>query len=391
VKWPSALLDVYLRAPWPGPSPHVENEFFEVAPARSVATRRGELGVLRLLLGPAKFQTPGPRRRQVGQTLVAGRPNGLYAARMHRREAPGFVEPMLLASGSELPSDDAWWAELKLDGARGQLRVVDKVPALRTRRGRRCDGQFPEILAAATGLPDVILDGEIVLPGQDGGPDFAALRARLAARAGRVRVAAATRPALFYAFDVIWYQGRDLRRCPLFERRRTLESLPLSGAVALVDTHPGQAAAVLAFAREHLLEGVVVKHADSRYRCGRSTAWQKFKIRHPERVWVTAWLPGGRGELDRYWVGRPVDGRLVPSGEVSYGLTPDQACTLRDILHAADLGTRRGHGPRPVAPVVAMTVAGHGRRSGPLRDPVVTALDIDPSGFSPTGARGETE
>jgi ATP-dependent DNA ligase len=121
----------------------------------------------------------------------------------------------------------------------------------------------------------------------------------------------------------------NLRGCPLFERRRILESLPLSGVVALVETHRGQAGAVLAFAREHLLDGVVVKHADSLYRSGRSPAWRKFKIRHPERVWVTAWRPGGPGELDRYWVGRSVDGRLVASGEVSYGLTPGQASALR--------------------------------------------------------------
>jgi bifunctional non-homologous end joining protein LigD len=299
---------------------------------------------------------------------------------MHHRQAPGFVEPMLLATGRDLPGDAGWWAELKLDGARGQLRVIDAAPALRTRRGRRCDAEFPEILAAAVGMPDVILDGEIVLFGADGAPDFAALRARLGAHPARARAAATTRPAVFFAFDVIWHQGRDLRGRPLVDRRRILESLPLSGALALVDTHPGHAATVLAFAREHFLEGVVVKRADSLYRSGRSSAWQKFKIRHPERVWITAWIPGGPGELDRYWVGRSVDGTLVPSGEVSYGLTPGQASALRRALQAADLGARGRQGLRPVAPVVAMTVAGHGRPSEWLRDPVITAMHIDPSG-----------
>jgi ATP-dependent DNA ligase len=77
---------------------------------------------------------------------------------------------MLLASGLELPAGDGWWAELKLDGARGQSGSSTGCPALRTRRGRRCDGEFPEILAAAAGLPDVIL-------GEDDVPDFATLRA----------------------------------------------------------------------------------------------------------------------------------------------------------------------------------------------------------------------
>lgn len=82
---------------------------------------------------------------------------------MHDQQAPGFVEPMLLASGLELPSDDAWWAELKLDGARGQLRVIDRMPTRRTRRGRRCDGEFPEIPAAVAGLrgPVRFMEGSV--------------------------------------------------------------------------------------------------------------------------------------------------------------------------------------------------------------------------------------
>ena len=168
------------------------------------------------------------------------------------------------------------------------MRVIDRAPALRTRRGRGCDAEFPEILAAAAGLPDVILDGEIVVFGDYGGPDFAALRARLGAHSVRARAAAVERPAAFCAFDILWHAGKDLRGYRLVDRRRILQELPMSGAITLVEAHPGQAAAVLTFAREHFLEGVVVKRAESLYRSGRSTAWQKFKVRHPERVWVTA-------------------------------------------------------------------------------------------------------
>jgi len=299
---------------------------------------------------------------------------------MLHQQPPGFVEPMLLASGSELPQGESWWAELKLDGARGQLRVTNGAATLRTRHGRRCDRDFPEIIAAAHGLPEVILDGEIVVPGDNAGPDFAALRTRLGASAHRARALAAARPAVFYVFDAIWHEATDLRAYPLSERRHVLETLPLTGAVIPVATYPGQAQAVLDFARGQFLEGIVVKRADSLYHSGRSTAWQKFKIRHQMRVWVTAWIPGSAGELDRYWVGRPVAGKLVPTGEVSFGLRPGQASELRRILQAADLGTRGKHGLRPVAPVVAMTVAGHGPPSGWLRDPVITEVHIDPSG-----------
>jgi bifunctional non-homologous end joining protein LigD len=127
---------------------------------------------------------------------------------MPRLPAPSFVEPMLLASGMDLPSDESWWAELKLDGARGQLRIVDGAATLRTRHGRCCDNEFPEIVAAAARLPDVILDGEIVLPGDHGGPDFAALRARLGARPGRARSLACHLPGGWVLATILWSRVR---------------------------------------------------------------------------------------------------------------------------------------------------------------------------------------
>jgi bifunctional non-homologous end joining protein LigD len=295
---------------------------------------------------------------------------------MRRQQFPMFVVPMLLATGRELPTTDLWWAELKLDGARGQLRVADGVASLRTRTGRRCDGEFPEIIAAASGLPELTLDGEIVVLGDDGSPDFSALRTRLGAQGPGPRATAAARPAVFYAFDILRCHRRDLRGLPLRDRRRVLEEVPLDSSLTMVTTHPGEAAAVLTFAREHLLEGIVVKQSDSPYRSGRSRAWQKFKIRSPERVWVTAWRPGGPGELDRYWVSRYVNDQFVPAGEVTYGLTPSQASAIRPILNAAVRDARGRHRLRRVMPVVEMTVAAHGRKSGWLRDPVITKVSF---------------
>ncbi|MEV0269802.1 DNA ligase [Hamadaea sp. NPDC050747] len=286
---------------------------------------------------------------------------------------------MLLTRGVDLPTGDGWLAQLKLDGARGQLRVVDGSIQLRTRRGRRCEAEFPELVRAASGLPDVVLDGEIVVLDRRGSPDFAVLRSRLGASARRAAQAAATIPATFFAFDVLWHRGCDLRPRPLTERREVLESLPLAGAIAAVDFHTGGAAHVMAFARQRRLEGVVVKRADSPYQPGRrSPAWQKFKIMTAEQVWVTAWRPGGPGELDRYWVGRLSDGRLAPTGEVSLGLGRGQTARLRRILQAASLSPAR-HGLIPVVPVVTMTVESHGSGDW-LRDPIITSVDFDPTG-----------
>ena len=297
---------------------------------------------------------------------------------MQDRSVPGFIDPMLLSAGSQLPDGPQWLAQVKVDGARGQLRVVGGVPSLRTRHGRRCDTEFPEIISAASELPTTILDGEIAVNADDGAPDFTALRRRLGRSTTSSRAAAAARPATFFAFDVLWHNRIDLRDRPLTERLELLESLGLGGALVAVDTFPGKAAQVLEFAQAHELEGCVAKRADSPYQSGRATSWLKFKSRRPERYWVTAWMPGGPGELDRFWVGRVVNGALTPTGEVAYGLKPGQAAALRRILRDASLGLGQRNGLIPVTPVVAMTVESHGRIGGWLRDPIITDIHIDP-------------
>jgi hypothetical protein len=104
--------------------------------------------------------------------------------------------------------------------------------------------------------------------------------------------------------------------------------------------------------------------------------WGGSNVGLNERAWRR---PGRRRRI--WWCrGRPHAGKLAPSGEVSFGLKPGQAAELRRILRAADLGARGRNGLRSVAPVVAMTVTAHGKLAGWLRDPVITAVHIDPSG-----------
>src|SRR3954467_8105320 len=113
-----------------------------------------------------------------------------------RESLPQFLEPMLLSSGRPAPDAVAGRAvEVKFDGIRAQLRV-DRARGwcVRSRPGRDCTAQFPELAALADGPAPhrVIIDGELVHLAADGRPDFAPLRRRLTA-ADR---AAATRASL---------------------------------------------------------------------------------------------------------------------------------------------------------------------------------------------------
>src|SRR5439155_25431852 len=99
-------------------------------------------------------------------------------------ELPRFVKPALLRAAA-LPDGDRWAYQVKWDGCRGQLRWDGRRAVLRSRPGRDCTAEFPELAAGAAllGSRRVLLDGEIVSFADDGKPDFDRVRRRMAAAA----------------------------------------------------------------------------------------------------------------------------------------------------------------------------------------------------------------
>src|SRR5439155_1922183 len=98
-----------------------------------------------------------------------------------------------------------------------QLRVADGKVTLKTRKGLDWTSKFPAVAAAAEALPDAIIDGEVVALDNDGAPEFAALQAALAD--GK------TDDLVFFAFDLLFLEGEDLRKLPLAERKQQLKSV----------------------------------------------------------------------------------------------------------------------------------------------------------------------
>src|SRR3954449_1365263 len=140
---------------------------------------------------------------------------------------PGFLEPMLLSAGAPAGADDGRWAiEVKFDGIRAQLCVDGQRGwSVRSRPGRDCSVQFPELAGLAETLSGhrVILDGELVHLAADGRPDFGALRRRLTLRdAAAAARESACLPATLIVFDVLHCDGDVTRALPYRERRALL-------------------------------------------------------------------------------------------------------------------------------------------------------------------------
>ena len=130
---------------------------------------------------------------------------------------PDFIAPQLCESVERPPDGSGWVHEIKFDGYRVQLRVLGGNVTLKTRKGLDWTGKFGAIADAAAGLPDGIIDGEIVALGANGVPDFAALQAALSE--GK------TKELIFFAFDLLFDGDEDLRKRPLSQRKRLLKQM----------------------------------------------------------------------------------------------------------------------------------------------------------------------
>jgi bifunctional non-homologous end joining protein LigD len=288
-----------------------------------------------------------------------------------REPQPTFVPPMLLAAGT-VPDGEAWSLELKWDGCRAQLRYDGRAATLRTRHGRECSGDFPELLGIAHALGErrVILDGELVCLRDDGRPDFARLRLRLAG--SRVH----RHPVVLQVFDVLHLDGRSTRALPYRERRALLDELALDGRAwrtpaSIVCERAEPFAARVA---ELGLEGVVAKRLDSRYSSGRrSPAWIKHKLRRDERLAVTGLRRRRDGRADAVFVARRLpDGSLRGAGSIELGLGPDLLEVLDDRL--AELPARRRGAVAWYPAEVSVVASCHGLPDGPVRDAVLHAV-----------------
>jgi bifunctional non-homologous end joining protein LigD len=126
--------------------------------------------------------------------VAAPRPLRRGAAKAKKMgDLPAFIEPQLAKFVAKPPVGPGWAHEIKFDGYRVQMRIEAGKAALLTRKGLDWSEKFPKIVAAGAGLPEGIIDGEVVALDHNGAPDFAALQAAIAD--GK------TKELVFFVFD----------------------------------------------------------------------------------------------------------------------------------------------------------------------------------------------
>jgi len=254
---------------------------------------------------------------------------------------PGFIEPSLATLHHRSPPGNQWVHEIKYDGYRLQVHVREGQVRLFTRRGNDWTNRFKTISLAAWELKThgAVIDGEVIVATAEGMSDFHALEQDLGAgRSDRFA---------YYAFDLLYLDGFDLRDATLLDRKDVLAKLLAGGIepIRFSEHLDADGREVFVNACRLELEGVISKRKDGRYRSGRNDTRFKATCRHRDTFFVAGWAEKN-GKFDGLYLGRNEEGERVYAGKLERGMTEDDKRRLLEQLWPLRTRTRPIAAPR---------------------------------------------
>jgi bifunctional non-homologous end joining protein LigD len=242
------------------------------------------------------------------------------------RAMPAVIHPMLATPTDKAFDDADWLFEIKWDGYRAVAFIEDGRVRLVSRTQNDLTAQFSELgtLPQFVKASRAILDGEIVALDDEGRPSFSLMQQRTGFQAGKRRLPRREGvPVIYYAFDLIYADGFDLRRVALESRKQLLqERIENSGVIHFSDHYAEKGLQLLEAARQRGLEGIVAKKRSSAYQEKRSDDWLKIKITRRQECVVGGYTDP---EGSREYLGALVLGlydrqrRLIHVGQVGTG------------------------------------------------------------------------
>ncbi|WP_404535941.1 non-homologous end-joining DNA ligase [Bradyrhizobium ottawaense] len=237
---------------------------------------------------------------------------------------PGFVEPALASSIEKVPSGARWIHEIKLDGYRVQVHLANEAVKVFTRRGHDWTNRFKKVADDAWHIKagSAIVDGEVVAPAADGTTDFSVLQNELKGRSTSI---------VLVAFDLLYLNGRDLRKLPLFQRKTELKKIIDGTEVQFSESFEMEGREMFAHACKIGLEGVVSKVRDSAYASGRGNNWVKKTCAQRETLTIAGFALD-EGKWDGIYLGRRKGDDLVYAGKVDHGFDKASAADLQRRL-----------------------------------------------------------
>ncbi len=314
---------------------------------------------------------------------------------------PVFTHPMLATLATDTFIDKNWSFEPKLDGIRALAYVNENEVHIYSRRGHLISPRYPALCNDLMNLSaNVVLDGEIIALDKKQRPSFEKLQERSGlTKSSDIAKAEETNPVIYYVFDILYFDGEDVRTLALSERRRILNQV-------LFPTQHVQLIREMGFNGEKAFktcvskgfEGVVSKRLESSYQSGRrSSDWLKIKNTDSSEFLICGYTAGTGSRQDTFGAlilgEHNKSGKIVHVGNVGTGFNTSQRNRLLKSIQPLiskkcpfliipdGLANPTWLKPRLVAEIkfAERTKSGH------LRVPVFMHLrdDIDPAGVSP--------
>jgi bifunctional non-homologous end joining protein LigD len=248
---------------------------------------------------------------------------------------PGFIPPQLATLRDQSPQGKNWIFEIKLDGYRLQMQRKNGKVAILTRSGLNWTNEFSQLESSAAMLAsgNCIIDGEAVSADAQGRPNFSQLQADIADnRQDRM---------VYYAFDLLYLDGYDLRGAPLIERKRLLHELlkeTQPRSIVFSEHFDVDGRHMFKMACEHRLEGIIAKRADAVYRSIRNEDWLKIKCAQTGKYVIVGYVPGGHGSgLGAIRLGRKQGKDLIYAGKTGTGFNARNTTGLIKKLKALEI------------------------------------------------------
>ncbi|NJI72768.1 DNA ligase D [Sphingobacterium kitahiroshimense] len=228
------------------------------------------------------------------------------------------VEPMLATLTDQPFDDDEWLYEVKWDGYRAvSFLNGNKTTEIKSRNDKSFNEKFYPIYEELKAMKlEAILDGEIVVVGENGHANFGALQNWRSEADGDL---------LYYVFDILWYKGKDLTKLTLTDRKAILhEILSTSETIKLSTPFYTSGIKFLETAREMGLEGIMAKRKDSAYHVhARTKDWLKIKANKRQEVVIGGFTKndGSSKVFSSILVGVYEGKKLVYTGKVGTGFS----------------------------------------------------------------------
>lgn len=232
-----------------------------------------------------------------------------------KKPQPKELKPMLATLTDEPFDAPGWLYEIKWDGYRAVAYMDKKRVDLLSRNNKSFNEKFYPIKDALAGLGiNAVLDGEVIVADDKGMANFGNLQNWRSEADGRL---------MYYVFDILWYEGKDLMHLPLTDRREILKSvLPVTENILVSEDFETSGLEFFKAAEKMGLEGIMAKKADSEYFPGaRTTDWLKIKtsLRHEVVIGGYTKNEGTAKQFSSLLVGVFEKGKLIYTGKIGTG------------------------------------------------------------------------